>query len=69
MASTEVWKAYLEFFNNEPKDASQLQAFSKKQADLPDLNFKQAKDCLEANKGKGAGAAESKQPEASGGGS
>jgi len=54
-------------YNAEPKDASQLQAFAKAEKDLPNLTFKEAKACLDGNKGKAGGAAESKEPESGGG--
>merc|ERR1712087_1076860 len=61
MANNDVWNAYLDKYNNvEPKDASQLQAFSKTVDSLPNLNFKSANETYKANKGKGkvgAGAA------------
>jgi len=54
MSNNDVWNAYLDKYNNvEPKDASQLQAFSKTQDSLPTLNFKSANETYKANKGKG----------------
>lgn len=67
MANKEVWDAYMAKYSAEPKDASQLQAYAKSQEKLPNLSFKDAKACFEANKGGGGGASESKQPESGGG--
>eukprot|EP01084_Bolivina_argentea_P022838 42479_1 len=54
--NNKVWNSYLDKFNSEPKDASQLQEYSKKQDDLPTLNFKDANTVYKTNKGKGKSA-------------
>jgi len=45
-----VWDGYVNKFGNVPASASQLQSFSKSNADMPTLNFKQARECYNSNK-------------------
>merc|ERR1712087_798298 len=40
----DAWSAYIAKFGNTPSSASQLQSFSKTNADVPTLNFRQARD-------------------------
>eukprot|EP00483_Globobulimina_turgida_P002065 UN02067 len=69
MANNDAWNAYIDNFNTEPKGASQLQAYVKKNPLITNLSFKDANAMYKANKGKGkVGAAplESKEAEPSG---